>query len=172
MHEGLRAKQTWNYRVYAVNEHGHSATASDKRNATTADAEDPTAPGNLLVKQENGSETVNLYWTKPDDGGQNVVRYRVEVSDKDELLAEYPHSLSCPDDAMETRSSDSSANADPGDPNMPLAKVAIIHVTAAAVPDTITLLSANSWNLQHVVTVDDQRHDAVLPRENGDERGC
>ena len=41
VHEGLRAKQTWNYRVYAVNEHGHSATASDARDATTADARRP-----------------------------------------------------------------------------------------------------------------------------------
>ena len=73
---------------------------------TTADAEDPTAPGNLLVKQVNNSETVNLYWTKPDDGGQNVVRYRVEVSDKANYWPSDPHrSISCaPTMRMETRS--------------------------------------------------------------------
>ena len=36
MHKGLRAKQTWNYRVYGGERARNSATASDDpRNATT-----------------------------------------------------------------------------------------------------------------------------------------
>ena len=32
---------------------------------------------------------VNLYWTAPDDGGQDITSYRVEVSEQEELLAQF-----------------------------------------------------------------------------------
>ena len=147
-HKKLRAKQAWYYRVYAVNEHGHSATASATRNVTTAGANDPTRPGNLLVLQDEVTgdvpEVVHLYWTKPDDGGQDVLRYRVEVSDK----ANYWPSADAPAavDAVERAATKDIAD-DTGDPAVIHANVAIIHVGDGQ-PSTVV-----SYDLQHTVAL-------------------
>ena len=82
-HTGLRAKQEWSYEIYALNEHGYSMTGSATREATTDEADDPPKPGNLLIRQvdDDGLEIIELYWTISGDGGQDIVAYRVEVSD-------------------------------------------------------------------------------------------
>ena len=83
MHKGRNAKEEWSYQIYALNEHGHSEVVSATREATTAEANDPPKPGNFLVRQVDATtdEIVHLYWTISGDGGQDIVAYRVEVSD-------------------------------------------------------------------------------------------
>ena len=79
-HTKLRAENKWTYKVYAFNRYGHSKTTSAELTIETDEAGDPSEPGNLFALQAaNGM--VNLYWTAPDDGGQNIASYRVEVSD-------------------------------------------------------------------------------------------
>ena len=109
---------------------------------------------NLLVKQEEANgpqdEVINLYWTKPDDGGQNVQRYRVEVSDK----AGYWPSDMAPAAADATgRTSSQLLARDEGDTasDDDDANVAIIHVLASAETGATSL---NSYNLAHTVNVD------------------
>ena len=83
-HTKLRAEEEWVYEVYAFNRYGHSETSSGERTIETDEANDPSEPGDLFALQDvttTGGAEVNLYWTAPDDGGQNISSYRVEVSD-------------------------------------------------------------------------------------------
>ena len=80
-HKGLRAKQEWNYTIYAVNEYGQSMTPSDTRNAETIAAKRPSAPGSLMaVQTDDTTRIINLYWTAAKDGGQDIEAYEVQVS--------------------------------------------------------------------------------------------
>ena len=84
-HKSLRASQEWEYQVYAFNRYGHSEETSGTRDVTTQDAREPTAPAGLKLIQgvtDNGGPEINVYWNAPDDGGQDVTGYRVEVTDK------------------------------------------------------------------------------------------
>ena len=81
-YKSLRAGQMWDFMVYAVNSEGRSRLPSDERGATTADALRPAKPTNLTVFQVTDANTVRLYWNGPTtDGGQDIVGYRVDVSD-------------------------------------------------------------------------------------------
>ena len=82
-HKGLRASQDWEYQVYAFNRYGNSEETSGTRDAITQDAREPTAPVGLKLVQgltTTGGPQINVYWNAPDDGGQNVTSYRVEVT--------------------------------------------------------------------------------------------
>ena len=79
-HTDLRAEQAWTYKVYAFNRYGNSKTTTAELTIETNEADDPTPPGNLFALQAMDGK-VNLYWTAPDDGGQDIESYRVEVSD-------------------------------------------------------------------------------------------
>ena len=84
-HSGLKAEQKWSYEIYAVNKHGYSADkVSATRNATAADAKNPSPPGSLLAVQDTSASNriINLYWTKPDAMGQEITGYEIEVSDR------------------------------------------------------------------------------------------
>ena len=94
LHKSLRAKEMWSYEVYAFNMHGHSQTSSGVVNGTSAGPKRPTYPGSLLGlqdvdRQADGTLTaaasdtniINLYWTAANDGGQDIERYEVQISD-------------------------------------------------------------------------------------------
>jgi hypothetical protein len=84
-HSNLKAEQKWSYEIYAVNKHGYSADmVSATRNATAADAKNPSPPGSLLAVQDTDTTNriINLYWTKPDAMGQDITGYEIEVSDR------------------------------------------------------------------------------------------
>ena len=81
-HKGLRAKQEWSYMVWAVNSVGRSKLMSDQRKAKAANAMRPDAPTNLTLIQVTDGSTIQLFWNGPvSDGGQDIVGFRVEVSD-------------------------------------------------------------------------------------------
>ena len=82
-HMKLSAKEEWSYQVYAFNRFGHSETTSGERTIETKAANDPTAPKDLFVLQAestDGGPVIHLYWNGPDDGGQPISSYRVEVT--------------------------------------------------------------------------------------------
>ena len=86
VHKKLRASNEWNYHVYAFNRFGNSKTTSGGDTLSTAAPKRPTPPSSLLILQVDGgtatTSIAQLYWTAPDDGGQDVEKYRVEVSNK------------------------------------------------------------------------------------------
>ena len=130
-HKKLRAEQEWTYQVYAFNRHGNSATTSGEFSAKAKAADRPTAPGNLLALQEDDDADVivNLYWTAPDDGGQDISGYRIEVSNKANY---WPSSGFIPIDALGSavKVSAQVLVADTNDPATPAAMVAIITLDA------------------------------------------
>ncbi len=101
MHKSLRAGQKWSYEVYAFNMHGHSETSSGVVNGTAAGPKRPTYPGSLLGLQDHSrasdgtivavadplptpaddENNIRLYWTAANDGGQDITRYEVQISD-------------------------------------------------------------------------------------------
>ena len=84
-HTELSAQEEWSYQVYAFNRFGHSETTSGERTVKTKAANEPTAPEDLFVLQDvstSGGPVILLYWNAPDDGGQGITSYRVEVTSK------------------------------------------------------------------------------------------
>ena len=141
----MRAGQDWTYRVYAFNRYGNSDTASGAFSGKAKAATQPTPPGNPLALQmdEDDAVVVNLYWTAPMDGGQDVSSYRVEVSNKPNY---WPSSAFTTVDALTgagSKSSTQTLTADTGDPATPDAMVAIITLTAD------TQNEAEPYQLQH-----------------------
>ena len=132
-HKGLRAEQEWTYKVYAFNRYGHSRTTTAELRITTDKADDPSEPGNLWALQGTNAQ-VNLYWTAPDDGGQDITSYRVEVSSKKNY---WPSSTFSSVDtnvnALSTtgvKESSEPLEADTGDPDDDDALVAIFTLAA------------------------------------------
>jgi len=80
-HTGLSPSTTRHYRVRAVNSVGPGAWSTNS--ATTGPAAPiataPNAP-TALTATSSGSTTINLSWTAPDDGGEAIIGYRIEVS--------------------------------------------------------------------------------------------
>ena len=69
------------YRVAAVNASGRgtvSASTTDSMATTTAKGV-PAAPTGLRAVA-TGEETIELYWTAPDEGGAPISNYKIEVS--------------------------------------------------------------------------------------------
>ena len=149
-HKDLRAGQTWNYTAYALNKYGHSTTASNTRQVKTSSANNPPAPGNLLIRRVAGNtNVVNLYWTVDGDGGQDITAYRVEVSDT---------ANNWPDDgtALGPVESDRTSDEELGYPGTATSgkRVAVINVPPANTTPV-------SYDLQH--TVDITSGDGTLP---------
>ena len=65
-------KIEWTYKVYAFNRYGNSRTTTAELTIETNEADDPTPPDNLFALQAMDGPKVNLYWTAPDDGGQDI----------------------------------------------------------------------------------------------------
>ena len=81
-HKSLRAEKEWTYKVYAFNRYGNSKTTTAELTITT-DMRRTTPPSRATFGRCRAWITqVNLYWTAPDDGGQDITSYRVEVSNK------------------------------------------------------------------------------------------
>ena len=134
----MRAGQDWTYRVYAFNRYGNSDTTSGAFSAQAKAATQPTPPGNPLALQmeetpvdDSQGVTVNLYWTAPMDGGQDISGYRVEVSNKSNY---WPSSAFTTVDALTStdKISNQALAADTGDPATPDAMVAIITMEVAS----------------------------------------
>ena len=126
-----------------------SQTASDGRQATTLEADDPPAPGNLLARQVvGGTEMVDLYWTLSGDGGQPVVAYRVEVSDTRGRWPVDGTALPTPADTDRTSVAGLAWRSGDSGP-----RVAVINVAVAANPPEISGVVV-AYNLQHTVSVE------------------
>ena len=155
----MLAKQKWSYEIYAVNEHGYSEKVSATRNATTAAAKNPGRPGSLLALQVTNADSriVNLYWTKPDAGGQEITGYEIEVTDKSNR---WP-SAQALRPAVVARLSDNTASGfdsnegllapDPGDStsNPPNVAVIVIQAGSQAAP---AVDNNEPFQLQHTYT--------------------
>ena len=90
-HDGLKASQTFHYRVFALNQHGISVV-SDVVSGTTADSWIPERPTNLtaevgassttpMVADSSGELEIALEWDAPvDPDGASVDNYVIEYS--------------------------------------------------------------------------------------------
>ena len=146
-HKSLRASQEWEYQVYAFNRYGHSEETSGTRDVTTQDARQPTAPAGLKLIQgltDNAPPEINVYWNAPDDGGQDVTSYRVEVTDK---RNSWPETLTTGDDGFTAltgtdKDSDDGLVADPEDAE---ANVAVFMLPVSTQTD------AQPYQFQHTL---------------------
>ena len=146
-HKKLRAKQNWTYEVYAFNRYGNSKTSSGEYSATTAAADDPTAPAHLLALQadSDSSSIVELYWTAPDDGGQDVSSYRIEVSNKKNYWPSTGFNTNQQLSGSGSKESSTDITTDSGDP---ATTKALVHVVTLAAN---TQDSTDPYQFQHTV---------------------
>lgn len=135
-HKSLRAEQEWTYKVYAFNRYGNSKTTSAELTIETDEADDPTAPGNLFTLQA-GAGMVNLYWTAPDDGGQDITSYRVEVSDTNN---KWPSDAFTAIETASDKDSDVALTADPSQDG---------PIFAAITLPVATQTDAMAYQIQH-----------------------
>ena len=90
-HDGLKASETYHYRIFALNQHGISVV-SDVVSGTTADSWIPKRPTDLTaevgessttprVADSSGELTIDLEWDEPvDPDGAPVSGYVIEYS--------------------------------------------------------------------------------------------
>ena len=72
----LRGGTTYSYQVFARNVIGLSAPS--KTGTVTTPAVVPAAPGTPTVVGSVGTSSVTFNWSPPDDGGSNIISYRIE----------------------------------------------------------------------------------------------
>ena len=188
-HMSLRAKQKWSYEVVGFNRHGHSKTTSGVVNGAAASPKRPTYPGSLMGRQdasraENGtlhttgedSNVVNLYWTAPSDGGQDITRYEVEISDtsnhwpsqafltaddnNDDTLDNVPTGVlggGTPTKAAAGTAGNGQLVPDPADTTGDQANVAVVWIGASAQP-------LMAYQLRHTYTGSESDRDSDTAR--------
>ena len=150
-HKGLRAEQEWTYKVYAFNRYGNSKTTTAELTIETDEADDPTAPGDLFALQGPAAQ-VNLYWTAPDDGGQNITSYRVEVSNKNNYWPSASFTTVTALSGEGAKESSVALAQDPGDPaedDEDDALVAVFTLAANADDPTNTQTATDAHQFQY-----------------------
>ena len=135
-HKGLRAEQEWTYKVYAFNRYGHSKTTTAELTIETDEADDPSEPGDLFALQGPAAQ-VNLYWTAPDDGGQDITSYRVEVSNKNNYWPSASFTTVTSLMGAGNKESGEPLARDPGDPDDEGALVAVFTLAANAQDEVV-----------------------------------
>ena len=79
-HTGVASGTTYQYRVYAINAIGESASPSNVASVSAGTATVPNAPTGLTATV-SGQTEVNLSWEAPSsNGGAVITGYRIEVS--------------------------------------------------------------------------------------------